>query len=57
MKSAYANFFFISYTFEANILPHNDICPYGRTYPKKAVAIIKIKITVPIVHTRVLGAL
>jgi len=24
--------FFFSYTFEANYLPHKDICPYGKTY-------------------------
>jgi len=33
------------------VAPHKDICP------KNAVAIIKINITVPIVHTKVLGAL
>jgi hypothetical protein len=39
------------------VAPHNDICPYGNTYPKKAVAIIRINIIVPIVQTNVLGAL
>jgi len=39
------------------VAPHNDICPYGSTYPKNPVAIIKINIIVPIVHTNVLGAL
>jgi hypothetical protein len=39
------------------VAPHKDICPYGRTYPKKAVTIINIKIIVPNVQTNVLGAL
>jgi len=39
------------------VAPHKDICPYGKTYPKKAVAIITINIIVPIIHTNVLGAL
>jgi hypothetical protein len=39
------------------VAPHKLICPYGNTYPKKAVAIIKTNIIVPIVHVKVLGAL
>jgi len=39
------------------VAPHKDICPYGSTYPRKAVIIISIKITVPITQTNVLGAL
>jgi hypothetical protein len=39
------------------VAPHKDICPYGRTYPKKAVIIIHKKIAIPIVYTIVLGAL
>jgi len=39
------------------VAPHNDICPYGSTYPKKAVPIIRIRITTPIVQAKVLGAL
>ena len=33
------------------VAPQNDICPQGRTYPKKAVAITKSKIITPISHT------
>ena len=33
------------------VAPQNDICPQGRTYPKKAVAITKSKIVTPISHT------
>lgn len=33
------------------VAPQNDICPHGRTYPRKAVAIvISIKI-IPVNHT------
>jgi hypothetical protein len=39
------------------VAPHRLICPYGSTYPKKAVTIINIKITTPILNTKVLGAL
>jgi len=39
------------------VAPHNDICPYGNTYPRKAVTIINMKIIVPIVQANVLGAL
>lgn len=30
--------------------PQNDICPQGRTYPKKAVIIINKNIIIPIFH-------
>jgi hypothetical protein len=43
--------------FVITVAPHNDICPYGSTYPKKAVAIININIIVPKVQTKVLGDL
>jgi hypothetical protein len=43
--------------FVITVAPHNDICPYGRTYPKKAVAIIATNIIAPITQTKVLGAL
>ena len=33
------------------VAPQNDICPQGRTYPKKVVAITKSKIVTPISHT------
>jgi len=33
------------------VLPQNDICPHGSTYPKKAVAIEISKITTPDNHT------
>lgn len=29
------------------VAPQNDICPQGRTYPKKAVAITRSRITTP----------
>jgi hypothetical protein len=31
------------------------ICPHGKTYPKKAVIIINIKIIIPVVHKTCLG--
>jgi len=37
--------------FVITVAPQNDICPHGRTYPKKAVAITDIKIREPVVHT------
>jgi hypothetical protein len=37
--------------------PQSDICPNGRTYPRKAVMTITKKITTPIDQRRVLGAL
>lgn len=33
------------------VAPQNDICPQGRTYPKKAVAIVSSKSKTPEVHT------
>jgi hypothetical protein len=39
------------------VAPHKLICPYGRTYPKNAVAIINMNNIVPIVKVKVLGAL
>jgi hypothetical protein len=33
------------------------ICPHTRTYPKKAVAIIKIRITTPSVQTKPRGSI
>jgi hypothetical protein len=35
------------------VAPQNLICPHGRTYPIKAVAIVKIKIRTPIFHVSV----
>lgn len=32
------------------VAPQKDICPHGRTYPRKAVAIDRIKIDTPIIH-------
>ena len=32
------------------VAPQNDICPQGKTYPKKAVAITKTKIEAPESH-------
>jgi hypothetical protein len=39
------------------VAPHNDICPYGRTYPKNPVPIINISIIVPITQVVNLGLL
>jgi outer membrane protein assembly factor BamE (lipoprotein component of BamABCDE complex) len=33
------------------VAPQNDICPHGKTYPKKAVAIKANKIRIPDIHT------
>jgi hypothetical protein len=33
------------------VAPQNDICPHGRTYPMKAVAITNRRIITPIFHT------
>ena len=33
--------------FVITVAPQNDICPQGRTYPRKAVAIIKNRIRTP----------
>jgi len=32
------------------VAPQNDICPHGRTYPRKAVAIEIKKILTPIIQ-------
>lgn len=34
------------------VAPQNDICPHGRTYPRKAVAMVRIIRISPEVHTR-----
>src|SRR5699024_385901 len=39
------------------VAPHKDICPYGKTYPKNPIPIIKIRIIVPITHVNDLGDL
>lgn len=38
--------------FVITVAPQKDICPHGRTYPKKAVAIVANRIVQPINHTR-----
>lgn len=35
---------------QITVAPHNDICPHGRTYPKKAVIMVIIKIISPDLH-------
>lgn len=32
------------------VAPQNDICPQGKTYPKKAVIIVRNKIITPTIH-------
>lgn len=36
--------------FVITVAPQNDICPHGRTYPTKAVAITRSRRTTPIFH-------
>jgi len=36
--------------FVITVAPQKDICPHGRTYPKKEVPIIINKIAVPVIH-------
>jgi predicted P-loop ATPase/GTPase len=36
--------------FVITVAPQNDICPHGKTYPRKAVAIVTKKINTPIDH-------
>lgn len=36
--------------FVITVAPQNLICPHGRTYPMKAVAIVKMKIRTPTFH-------
>ena len=43
--------------FVITVATQNDICPQGRTYPRNAVPIIKIKIKLPLIHTCVRGNL
>jgi len=38
--------------FVITVAPQNDICPQGRTYPRNAVAMVKIMSMRPEVHTR-----
>jgi len=33
------------------VAPQNDICPQGKTYPRKAVAIVRSRIMSPESHT------
>jgi len=33
------------------VAPQNDICPHGKTYPKKAVIIVSSMIIIPVNHT------
>lgn len=37
--------------FVITVAPQNDICPQGKTYPKKAVAIKINRIEVPLIQT------
>jgi hypothetical protein len=37
--------------FVITLAPQKDICPQGKTYPKKAVIILKKKIIIPIIQT------
>jgi len=39
--------------FVITVAPQNLICPQGRTYPIKAVAIVTIKIITPIFHVSI----
>lgn len=39
--------------FVITVAPQNLICPHGRTYPIKAVAIVRTKSTIPIFHVSV----
>jgi len=36
--------------FVITVAPQKDICPHGKTYPKKEVPIIMNKIAVPVSH-------
>lgn len=40
--------------FVMTVAPQNDICPHGKTYPRNAVAISKIRIIIPDSHVFVL---
>jgi len=37
--------------FVITVAPQNDICPHGNTYPRKAAAIKRIRITIPVNQT------
>lgn len=37
--------------FVITVAPQNDICPHGKTYPKKAAAINRTRITIPVNQT------
>ena len=41
--------------FVITVAPHNDICPYGSTYPRNAVAIISTRMITPMLHRSVRG--
>jgi hypothetical protein len=41
--------------FVITVAPQKLICPQGKTYPIKAVAIINKKITTPLIHSFSLG--
>ena len=43
--------------FEITVTPQKDICPQGRQYPIKAVAIINKKIIAPMIQTKPLGSM
>ena len=36
--------------FVITVAPQNDICPHGSTYPRKAVAMVKNRISTPTDH-------
>ena len=36
------------------VAPQKDICPHGRTYPKKAVAIVNKSRVTPLIHVSLL---
>lgn len=36
--------------FVITVAPQNDICPHGRTYPRNAVAIRRIRSVIPLIH-------
>jgi len=33
------------------VAPQNDICPHGRTYPRKAAAMVISNRAIPLIHT------
>jgi len=40
--------------FVITVAPQNLICPHGKTYPMKAVAIVAKKITTPMFHVSII---